>query len=150
MRALNFELTTVFQYANGATGTQIECNFIELREPTGKVSHIACAIEGMIQTALIKAADLLDIDTVDRAKEDAAVKKNDQEDSDIKDGEGIYAVVASSGVDMTKFVLHFRELFKEVAWMGGEKKITASRLDDMSHSDLRKMIGFYTANFILN
>jgi hypothetical protein len=51
---------------------------------------------------------------------------------------------------MNKLVLHFRELFKEVGLMGGEKKLTAARMDDMSHKDLRKMIGVYAANFILN
>jgi len=146
MRTINFELTSPIKYANGS-GAEVECNHIELREPTGKVSAIACAIEGLIQTAIIKMADSLDSDTVEAAKEAAQNKVDDDEE---KDGDAILAMMAGGGVDMEKIVLYFRELFKVVAFMGGEKVITSARLDDMSHRDLRGMIGKYAANFILN
>ena len=140
---ITFELSHPIKYANGS-GSEIECNFIELREPTGRVSHIACAIEGLIQSAFIKTANLLDSDTIEQAKE------TKQESAADLDGNAILSVIAAGEVDMAKLVTQYRELFKIVAWMGGEKPITSARLDDMSHKDLRKMIGVYTVNFILN
>lgn len=148
MKKIDFELTSPIKYANGS-GNEIECNHIELREPTGKVSDIACAIEGLIQSALIKTADLLDQDTIEQAKEAAQTKKV-EDDDEMKDGDAVLSLMAAGDVDMKKVVLYFRELFKVVAFMGGEKVITSARLDDMSHKDLRKMIGVYAANFILN
>lgn len=148
MKSINFELTSPIKYANGS-GNEIECSFVELREPTGKVSDIACAIEGLIQSALIRTADILDQDTIEQAKE-AAQNKKVEDDEEMKDGDAVLSLMAAGDVDMKKVVLYFRELFKVVAFMGGEKQITSGRLDDMSHKDLRKMIGVYAANFILN
>lgn len=149
MSTVNFELAKPFTYANGS-GDTIECNHIALQEPTGKVSHTCCAIEGMIQSGLLKMADLLDADTIENAKEVAREKPAAEESDEPKSGEEILALMVGSGVDMNKLVLHFRELFKEVALMGGEKKITAARMDDMAHKDFRQMMGVYAANFILS
>lgn len=145
MRTITFELSAPISYANGS-GQQVECNFIELHEPTGKVSHTCCAIEGMIQSKMLEMANKLPADDLDAAKESAQAA---EPDDDVKDGDGILAVLNGSGVDMNKLVLHYRELFKVVAHMGGEKALTGPRMDDMSHSDFRKMLGVYTANFIL-
>jgi len=147
MNSIDFELTSPIKYANGS-GAEIECNHIQLRAPTGKVTSIACKIEGMIQSALIKIADLIDKDEIERVKEDSHQKK--EEDDQLKDGDAILSVISAGDIDMEKLVVSFRELFKIVAFMGGEKQITSARLDDMSHKDLRRMIGVYAANFILN
>ena len=150
MNPINFELSSPITYANGS-GNPVECNHIELREPTGKVSNTCCAIEGLIQSGVMKMAELLGDDALEQAKEAAQENKADpEEEPEEKDGEAILSMMVGSGVDMNKLVLHFRELFKQVAWMGGEKKITSARMDDMTHRDLRKMIGVYAANFILN
>lgn len=150
MTAINFELSKTISYANG-TGDPIECSHIELREPTGKVSHVCCAIEGLIQSSLLQMADHLDDSVLEEAKEAAAQPKaGDVDAEEEKDGDAVLALMVSGGADMNKVVIHFRELFKQVAWMGGEKKITTARMDDMSHKDFRKMIGVYAANFILN
>ncbi len=150
MKTVNFELLSPISYANGS-GDPIECNHIELREPTGKVSHICCAVEGLIQSSLLQMADHLDDSVLEEAKEAAAQPKAKEADAEEeKDGDAVLALMVSGGADMQKVVTHFRELFKQVAWMGGEKKITSARLDDMSHKDLRKMIGVYAANFILD
>ena len=58
--------------------------------------------------------------------------------------------MAGGGVDMKKVVVNFRELFKSVAMLGGEKPLTTPRMDDMSHADFRNMMGTYAANFILS
>jgi hypothetical protein len=150
MDAVNFELSKPIAYANGK-GAEIECSHIELREPTGKVSHTCCAIEGLIQTSVLQMAGTLGDDVVEAAKEEAAAQANtiEADCDEEKDGEAVLALMVGGGADMEKLVLHFRELFKEVAWMGGEKKITSARMDDMTHKDFRKMIGVYAANFIL-
>lgn len=153
MNPINFELSSPITYANGS-GASIECTHIELREPTGKVSNTCCAIEGLIQSGVMKMAELLGDDVIEQAQEAAQEKKagheEEEDEPEEKDGDAILSMMVGSGVDMNKLVLHFRELFKQVAWMGGEKKITSARMDDMTHRDLRKMIGVYAANFILN
>jgi len=150
MTAVNFELTKPISYANG-TGEPIECNHIELREPTGKVSNTCCAIEGLIQSSVLQMAELLGDDMVEAAKEAAAETKGVKADpEEEKDGDAVLSLMVGGGADMNKLVLHFRELFKQVAWMGGEKQLTTARMDEMSHKELRKMIGVYAANFILS
>ena len=151
MDSVLFELTTPFKYAAMSGGGETECTFIELREPTGKVSHLCCAIEGLVQTGVLKMSELLGSDVVEQAKEaaqEAQAQEATQETE--KDGEGVLALMVGGGVDMNKLVLHFRELFKEVALMGGEKPLTMPRMGEMSHKDFRKMIGVYAANFILS
>jgi hypothetical protein len=148
-----FELTTPIRYASTAGGGEIECTHIELREPTGKVSDICCAIEGLIQTGVLSMAKLLDEDTIAAAKEAAKEEKSKKKKTDedeVKDPESVLAMMVGGGVDMKKLVLYFRELFKTVGLMGGEKPLTAVRMDDMSHKDFRKMMGVYAVNFILN
>ena len=147
-KPINFELTTPFKYAPG-NGEEIECNFIELSEPTGKQSHICCDIESLIQSGIMKIAGLLDEATIKQAQEDAKDKKK-PDDEPAMDADAVLSMMTGGGVDMNKVVLHFRELFKEVAKMGGEKLITAGRLEDMSHKDFRRMMGVYAANFILS
>ena len=95
-------------------------------------------------------ANTLGDDIVAEAREAAegAIEVDDGEE--VKDGAGILAIMNGGGVDMQKLVIHFKELFKKTAFMGGEKAITSARMDDMSHKDLRKMIGVYAENFILD
>jgi hypothetical protein len=148
MSSINFELTKPILYSIG-TGDPIECGHIELLEPTGKVSNVCCAIEGIIQSGILSMARALGDDVVAEAKEAAAsAPAADAEDE--KDGDAVLAMIAGGGCDMHKLVLHFRELFKVVALMGGEKKITTARMDEMSHKDFRRMMGEYAANFVLN
>jgi len=152
MNPINFELKTPFKYA-GPSGTEIECSHIELREPTGRVSHICADIEGMVKSAIMDMAERLGDDVLEQAKDAAGEKTpasgSEDQEKTVEDGEAMLTVMHSSGVDMGKLTLHFKELFRQVAWMGGEKQITLPRLDDMAHKDLRSMIGVYTANFIL-
>jgi hypothetical protein len=145
-KMITFELTTPFKYA--MNGKDVEANHIDLAPPTGRVSHLCCEIESLIQSGLMSMAGMLSDDLIAEAKEEKeSDKKDDKED---QTPEGILSIMNSSGVDMKKVVLTFRELFKEVALMGGEKKITTPRLDDMSHKDFKQMMGVYAANFIMN
>lgn len=142
MKTITVELGSSIKYSNGS-GTEVECNFIELLEPTGKVSAICCAIESLVQSGIMKMADS---DLFKNVGTDA-VKKDDDEKMD---ADSILAVMNSSGVDMDKIVLHFRDLFKVVAMMGGEKPLTIPRMDDMSHKDFKNMMGEYIVNFVMD
>lgn len=149
MDTVIFELTKKISYSNGSGGP-IECNHIELQEPTGKVSHLCCQIESLIQSGLMKMAGVISKDDIEAATEAAQAAKKDGEETPGPDADSVLSIMSSGGVDMAKVVLHFRELFKEVALMGGEKLITVPRMDDMTHKDFRRMMGEYAANFILN
>lgn len=139
-----FELSEgeIIEYTNGS-GQLVEGNFIELREPTGKVSHVCCDIESLIQTGMVSMSKFLDDEDVQQAREEA--KEEDQK----IDAISVLAMMSSGGIDMRKMVLNFRELFKIVAWIGGEKQMTVPLMDRMTHKDFRRMMGEYTANFIL-
>lgn len=156
MKSVSHELIAPIHYADGS-GDEKSCDFIELREPTGKVSHICCAIEGIVQAATMRAADMLGEELVEEAREAAAAaaakakEGGDTEKTEIMDADQALSLIMNSGGDDTKkAVLLFRDLFKQTAYMDGEKRITEARLDSLSHKDLRKMIGKYAANFILS
>lgn len=147
MKNIQFELTTEIPYANGS-GAEIKANFIELREPTGKVSHLCCDLESLIQSGILKMKDMLDDATLQEAAEKAKETKASSEDDKI-DRESILSMMTGGGVDMKRAVVSFRELFKEVAFVGGEKAMTIPMMDKMSHTDFRDMMGEYAANFIM-
>lgn len=146
MNTITFELSTPIKYASGAGG-EVECSHIELRAPTGRVGHIAGAIEGLIQSNLMKLAGQMGLDSEDLA---AAAKDTPAPVADgAKDGDAMMSTIAASGAEVDKVILQARELFKVCAYMGGEKPITSARLDDMSYKDLRRMTGVYIANFVM-
>lgn len=149
MKTITFELSedNPIKYA-GKDGNEIEVNFIELEEPTGKVSHLCCEIEALIQSGLVKMAGELDEATIEQAKNTAEQAKESQDNSG-PDADSVLAIMSSGGIDMKKVVVNFRELFKSVALMGGEKPLTVPRMDSMAHKDFRMMMGVYASNFIL-
>ncbi len=161
--SINFEVKTPFKYAGGSGG-QIECSFIELRAPTGKQSHMVCDIESRIQSGLVKMAEMLSDEQKKEAADQAKAKQEAvtlakakakeegvpyTEEKEEVDPDQFLAQMMMSGIDMSKMVLLFKQLFQEVAYMGGEKSITVPRLEEMDHKDLKEMIGVYGANFIL-
>ncbi len=148
MKTVTHTLQHPISYSMG--GAVVECSHIELVEPTGRVSHICNAIEGLVQSAILKAADAIDDSVIEQAQAQAGERDPADAEAEEKDGDSILAVVMSGGTDMEKLTLHFRELFREVALMGGEKKLTTPRMDDMSHRDFKALMGKYTANFILS
>lgn len=153
MEPIIFDLSKPIKYAGGSAG-EIECSFIELREPTGKVSHLCCDIESLIQSGLMKMAGVLDdgiIAEATKAAEEAKESGKDTKDKDEgPDAESVLSIMSGGGVDMKRVVVSFRELFKHVAFMGSEKAITQPRMDDMTHKDFRQMMGVYASNFILS
>lgn len=148
MDAVSFNLSKPLKYSHN--NAEQETSFIELREPTGKVSYICSEIEAEIQAGILKMSKIIGEEIIVEATQEAIEKKDDKEDSQPMDPDSVLSMMISGGADMKKIVLNFRELFKQVAWMGGEKLITVPRMDEMSHKDLRRMMGVYAANFILN
>lgn len=147
MKTINFELSSPVKYADPRnTGTEVECTHIELREPTGNESHLCAALSALVKSAVFQAAKLFDDEIAEAGKQPSVI--TDAED--IIDGDGFMHVLEASGADMEKITLHAKEVFKTVAYMGGERAITSARLNAMSYRDLRKMIGVYLANFINN
>ena len=161
MRDIDFELTKTFKYAHN--NKELECSHIQLREPTGKETHLCCALGSLVKSSMLNAAKLLDElggdimqDAIAEAEVKAEAKKNsddsedvlDNDDDEVKDGDALMQTLESTGADLENIVLRTKELFKATAFMGGEKRITAARLDEMSHKDLRRMVGVYLANFI--
>ena len=146
MNEINFELQKKIEYNHN--NNDLEGTHIELREPTGKVSHICCEIEGLIQSGLIRMADIIGDQAISSAQEESKTKKEAEKDA--VDADAVLSMMTSSGIDMQKIVIHFRALFREVAYVGGEKQMTMPMMDRMSHKDFRKMIGAYAANFIMD
>jgi len=144
MKTITFELENPLEYSSPGSGL-VEGNHIDLNEPTGKVSHLCCEIEGMLQSAAMKMADMFSDADLEKARTEA--DKTPEKESE-PDGDAALAIMMGSGVDMKKMVLLFRELFKEVAMVGGEKNLTVPLMDRMNHREFRKMMGSYTANFI--
>lgn len=150
MQTVHFDLSRPLKYSHN--NTEAECEFIELREPTGKVAHICGEIEAEIQSGILKMSKSLGDDVIKQATEEAKEKRESKDDEDAQKMEpgAVVSMMTGGGADMKKIVLNFRELFKQVAWMGGEKAITVPRMDEMTYSDFRRMMGVYAANFILN
>jgi len=150
MKTITFELSAPIDYSSPSSGGEIEGRHIDLKEPTGRVSHLCCEVESMIQSGIMSMSSMLDESTLTAAKEEASEKKAGNDEDEKPTAESVLALMSSSGVDMKRVVITFRELFKEVAMMGGEKKMTMPLMDRMSHGDFKNMMGEYTANFILN
>ena len=144
MKNITFELNTSIKYAKD--GEDIDGSFVELREPTGKVSHLCCEIESLIQSGILKMSGILDEETIREAKEMAKSADKDEK----MDRDSILSMMSGGGVDMKKVVVNFRELFREMAFIAGEKPLTVPMMDKMTHGDFRNMMGEYAANFIMS
>ena len=148
MKTITFELLSPVSYSSPSSGGEIEGRHVDLIEPTGRVSHLCCDIESMIQSGIMSMSSMLDETTLAAAKEQVNETKQDEEPEN-PTAESVLALMSSGGIDMKRVVVTFRELFKEVATIGGEKKMTIPLMDRMSHKDFRNMMGEYAANFIL-
>jgi hypothetical protein len=159
MKSINFELVGSMTYT-GSNG-EAEANHIELIEPSGKVAHHACAIRAMYKEAANKAMSALSDDVkeaIQQALEADDSKNPGAENADdsaatkepMIGGDEFMEMLYAGGAPMEKFVITFRELFKSVAKIGGEKLMTSTLLDRMTYKDIERMMGVYSANFIVN
>lgn len=148
-KSIEFELSESFKYAPG-NGEEVDAVFIELKEPTGKITEYCCDVESIVSGSIAKMKEMFSDEELEEAKEKAKEKASGEKlDSEELDGDAALAMMNSSGADMRKIVLLFKEIFPIVALVDGEKPLTKPIMDRMHHKDLRKMIGVYVANFIM-
>jgi len=145
MKLITVQLTKMVEYNH--ENKDIEGNHVDLEEPSGKVSHICADIEGIAQEAVAKSASLLPASVIEAAAQEKEKDSEDGEDEQM-DGETLLKMVAAGGGNMGKMTLLFKELLKSVGKIGGEKLMTQSIIERLSHKDLRHMMGEYIANFV--
>lgn len=136
---IQVELDSPIMYI-GATG-EVEGSFIEIKEPTGKVAHLAGIMKAELGMATKKAFSDLDIESVDIEADSAAPTKE-------QEGEALYSVINTGGADIKKILLALKELLRETALIAGEKKITEPMFDRLAYRDVEKILKAYLANFI--
>ncbi len=132
------ELIKPFNYTPKNSGEETEASFITLKEPSVK-NLSACSTLKQAFMRVIAAEAGSDADA---AEPSADVDAGAMEDN-------IMNALYASGEDISKLFLTAKELFREVALVDGEKKITVPMLDSMGIEDIEKMLGKYMANFIL-
>ena len=134
------DLIKPFKYTPKNAGEETEAQFITLKEPS--VKHLAAC------STLKQAFMRVITEEAAAGGGDAAAGK----DPDVDEGameDNIMNALYASGEDIAKLFLTAKELFREVALVDGEKKITVPMLDAMCIEDIEKMVGKYMANFIL-
>lgn len=134
------EFIKPFDYTPRNAGDMVQAQFITLKEPSVK-QLTACST--------LKQAFMRVIAAQSANSDDAeAVNKDKDADTGAMEDNIINALYASDE-DISKLFLTARELFREVALVDGEKKVTLPMLDAMGIEDIEKMTGKYMANFIL-
>lgn len=133
------ELIKPFKYTPKGSGTPVDAQFIELREPS--VKHLSAC-------ATLKQAFMRVIAKESSGQEEVA-EDADKED-DVPMENRIMNALYASDTDMKVVLLSAKELFKEVAFVDGEKKVTVPMFDSMCIDDIERMTGKYMANFILS
>ena len=139
-KSITVELDEPIMYS--AKDGEVEGSFVILAPPTGKQSHICCELEALIQSSITQSASNLSPEMIEQAK-DAK-----QDDDEKIDGSTLMTIINGGGADMKKFALLFKDLFKEVGQIGGEKTLTMPLIERLDHRDLRKMMGEYAVNFV--
>lgn len=131
------ELIKPFLYTPKNSGEETEAQFITLKEPSVK-QLTACST---LKQAFVRVI------AAEQGKEEVAHAPTDAEKGAMEDD--IINALYASGEDISKLFLTAKELFRDVALVDGEKKITVPMLDAMCIADIEKMTGKYMANFIL-
>ena len=133
------ELVKPFSYTPKNSGEPVDAQFITLLELSVR-NLTACATLKQAFMRVLAAAN---------SDEDAVELDEDKPDDVPMENRVINALYTSDAVDMNVVLLSAKELFREVALVDGEKKITAPMLDAMSMDDIEQMTGKYMVNFIL-
>lgn len=141
MKSVTVTLESPFKIALGNSGTEADCTFVELQEPTAKVAGLCASIENSIKNGLIKlASQIKEMGAQDAASSNAG---------DALKGEDIMEMISTMEIDAEALFLKMRALFLKCALMGGEQAFTESRLDALSYRDMKRLVGEYIANFIM-
>lgn len=131
----NYELKSPFDYDH--KGNVVEAQFITLRAPSSKeISETAD-----LKQAFFRALPKDSTSTGDESEEGSLDDLN---------GDAIMMMIAiSPDVTLKTVLLCARELFKIVATVDGEERMTVPLLDKIDPEDLETMVGEYYLNFVL-
>lgn len=134
MSEITVELKTPFEYA--IKGENQKAAFITLSAPTFKqIDKIA-----PIKQAFVSAISDLG------GGSDDAVKPEPGEAENIT-GPQVMAILYQSKGNMSQVFLYAQALFKDVALVDGEVKLTTPLMEKMDIADFERMLGEYLANF---
>jgi hypothetical protein len=134
MSEITVELSTPFEYA--LKGEMEKASFITLAAPTFKqIDKIA-----PIKQAFVSAIADLGGGSGEEAK---------QEPGEVEaiTGPQVMAILYQSKGNMSQVFLFAQALFKEVALVDGEVKLTTPLMEKMDIVDFERMLGEYLANF---
>ena len=136
---ITHELLKPFDYTPKNSGEQVAAQFITLKEPNVRQLSACSTLKQAFMRVVAKESGDSDASgSVDEDKEDTVPMEN-----------RIINALYASDEDMPKLFLTAKELFKDVAFVDGERKLTAPLLDSMCIDDIEIMTGKYMANFIL-
>lgn len=133
------ELEKPIKYTPNNAGEETEAQFIQLREPSVKQLSACVVLKQAFMRTIAKESD---------SANDSAEAPDTDVDS-VPMANRIINALYASDVDINVVLLSAKELFREVAFVDGEKKVTVPMLDSMCIEDIEMMTGKYMANFIL-
>lgn len=132
------ELIKPFKYTAKNSGEEKEAQFVELREPSVR-NLSAC---GTLKQAFMRV--------IASESNDSNAPESDEDKTDeVPMATKIINALYASDTDITVVLLSAKELFKDVAFVDGEKRVTVPMLDCLSMEDIELMTGKYMENFIL-
>jgi len=139
MSEINVELKKPFEYSH--KGEMEKASFITLPEPIFRdLDKIA-----PIKQAFVSAINELASDT--DTSGNSAIDKSDNDSGGIT-GPMIMALMYRSKGNMAQVFLYAQDLFKSVALVDGEQKLTVPLMEKMAVADFENLVGEYLANFI--
>lgn len=128
-----------FKYTPANAGSEVEAQFVTLCEPSVRQLSACATLKQAFMRVIAKEANS-GADT--QSGSTTVVEEVPMENR-------IINALYGSDVDMTVVLQSAKELFREVALVDGEKKMTVPMLDALCIEDMELMTGKYMANFIL-
>lgn len=129
-----------FKYTPANAGNEVDAQFVTLLEPSVRqLSACATLKQGFMRVIAKESGSGTDTQSSGTVSVEEVPMEN----------RIINALYGSDAVDMTVVLQSAKELFREVAMVDGEKKMTVPMLDALCIEDLELMAGKYMANFIL-
>ena len=132
------ELIKPIKYTPKNSGEETEAQFVTLLEPSVKQLSACATLKQAFMRVIANEGG------------DAEESGSPAVESEVPMHSRVMnALYASPDTDITKVLLSAEELFRDVALIDGEKKLTVPMLDAMCLEDIEVMTGKYMENFIL-
>lgn len=139
MKTITYEMKNPIKYASG-NGDEIEGQFIEISEPTGKIAHLVMILKSEMGSATKESLKGMDLSNIPEG--------NDSDQTPEQVGESAFMMLTMGGADMERVTVTFKEILKVSALMAGEKSFTSTMFDRMSFADVEESLKAYIGNFI--